>query len=110
MTSPETAPELRYLPFWTLYDYLGDTPPHPFIPVYVLKEYVRNATGPDGNVSYDAVHIAIHKPDSDLVATDIPQDMLINPAELVDWADRIAGWFRDHAVELVSARSEDEEG
>jgi len=105
-----TSPNLKYLPFWTLFEYIGDTPPHPFIPVYVLEEYVRNARGPQGPVSYNAVNIAIYKPDSELVATDIPTEMLISPEELVDWADRIAGWFKDHAVELVTTRPENEEG
>jgi hypothetical protein len=98
MTSPDN---LRYLPFWTLYDYLDDTPPHPFIPVYVLETYTRNAQSPSGPVSYEAANLAIHQPDSGLIAQNIPVDMLISPDTLAEWADKISGWFTDHANELV---------
>ena len=99
MTSPEN--NLRYLPFWTLYDYLDDTPPHPFVSVYVLKTYTRNAQSPEGSVSYEAANLAIYKPDSELVAEDIPVNMLISPDALTEWAGKISNWFTDHADKLV---------
>ena len=106
MTCPEQQnSELRYLPFWTLYDYLDDTPPHPFVTVYIQDTYVRNAKSSDGPVSYDAVTLAIHKPDSGLIAQNIPAEMLIRPDDLGIWSDRIAKWFTDHANELANAES-----
>jgi hypothetical protein len=109
MISPEADLELRYLPFWTLYDYIDNTPPHPFIPVYVVDTYARSAKSPDGPVSYEAANLAIYKPDSDLIATDIPVDMLIRPDQVIEWSKKIADWFTDHALELVSNAGSDDE-
>lgn len=100
MTSqPES---LHYLPFWTLYDYIGDTPESPFIPVYVQKRYNRRARNPEGEVKYRAVSIAIYREDSDLVAEDIPEEMLIKPVDLAEWSRKIADWFTNQASEIVN--------
>lgn len=106
----ETSPKQYYLPFWTLYDYIDNTPPQPFIAVYVIDEYVRSAQSPDGPVKYEAVSLAIYKPDSELIAQDIPITMLINPDHVIEWSKKISEWFTDHALKLVSGESTDDEG
>lgn len=106
MTSP---PELRYLPFWTLYEYIGDTPNRPWISVYIQKTYTRSARGPDGIRQYEAATIAIFKPDSELVAEDIPTDMLIEPDSLTEWAGKIAKWFTDDAIKIANEKLANED-
>jgi hypothetical protein len=98
--------DFYYLPFWVLLEYIGDTPPDPFIKVFLIEEYQRTAQSPDGPVEYEACTIAIHEPDSKLLANDVPIRYLISNDDIVEWGDKLGRWFTEGARKIAKGDAE----
>jgi hypothetical protein len=93
--------DLYYLPFWVLLEYIGDTPPDPFVKVFLIEKYQRIAQSPDGPVEYEACTLAIHESDSKLLANNIPVEYLISDNDIVVWGDKLGKWFIDGARKIA---------
>jgi|CXWL01.1.fsa_nt_gi hypothetical protein len=82
-----------YVPFWVIQEYLDISPPDAFVKCEILKLYRRVADSPTGHVAYDACDLKIKQ---DLTAFAIPQDYIIILDNLVEWANKIADWFKTY--------------
>ncbi len=98
-----TSPD-AYVPFWIVQDFLDCAPPEPFVAVRVLAEGERHLIGPGGKTLMKVCDIEL-KPG--LVATGIPLEYLIAPAELGDWARKIADWFLEHPAKILQGANDE---
>lgn len=92
-----------YVPFWVVLEFLDVTPPDPFVSGKIVGLGLRHLNSPSGPIQLTACDFEI-KPG--LVAPGLPADYLIGPAELKDWAHKIATWFMsyqaNHEIETNS--------
>jgi hypothetical protein len=93
MTSVDVG-DTVYVPFWVVLDCLDTSPPSPFLKCKVLTTGERVLNSPTGTVIGRVCDIELGK--EGLVANAIPQEYLILPNELNDWATKIAKWFSDY--------------
>lgn len=78
-----------YIPFWVILEYLGVTPPDPFIKCKVLKIY-ESKTVDTG----EPVSVCDLQTENATIDT-IPISYLIKPEDLQAWAEKIANWFKE---------------
>lgn len=83
-----------YIPFWVLLEFLDATPPDPFIKVQIVNLHDMSAMANDVPMKVKCCDIIIDGK-SGLIANNIPTEYLIEPAELPNWAERIANWFKE---------------
>lgn len=87
-----------YLPFWIVLEFLDQTPPDAFIPCFV-----RDSVTHDGITFHE---LALYRPDSDLIAYNIPAEYVIQPEDLAHWGQKIAAWFIESARTQTDAVSD----
>lgn len=83
-----------YVPFWVLLEFLDASPPNPFISVEVLSIEPKTASGPEGPVEVLCCDLKCDGK-KQLIAHNIPAEYLIAPANLREWATKIANWFSE---------------
>lgn len=85
-----TVGQTVYVPFWSLLEFLDNTPPDPFIKCRVTALYERSLGSPGGTVTTSCCNLEI-KPG--LTADGLPVEYLIQEADLPSWMRKIADWF-----------------
>lgn len=97
--------DFYYVPFWTLLEYLDNSPNDPFIKTKILDIKTVNATTQDGVKQIMVCDLECYSTidkKTAFIVNNVPTEYLIDIDSLRSWANKISQWFLEYPDHIKS--------